>query len=322
MDFPTPTSKSTVTVTSHNGGSDFDINLRYSTKEKIDGIGVENNKTLEDCKDYNGDDEKTETVNEVSTEGMLNRTESTEGHKSPTNDTKCEDSSDFNNTVDLDEDEEKSEIVDELSSTSEADSEITEDKNDQSPKKSEIFDSKTKVQKKRLGSTGPVVKLKIVNDGKEVRSPYEKKDYTDTTVKYRNFSVVKLGCVKCTDIYYSEGTYNKHLIDKHRIRNTGCHPPIVINKIWSKIPEKPPLLDGQKERRICTARFFDVFNFYNHESKCHKRTVEEEEDNQCSLYQLIESQEKEEEEEKKKVEDKKRSFENEHTEIIQPTPIK
>ena len=112
------------------------------------------------------------------------------------------------------------------------------------------------------------------------------------------------------DIYYSEGAYNKHLIDKHRIRNTGCHPPIVINKIWSKIPEKLPLLDGQKECRICSARFFDTFNFYNHESKCRTRTVEEEEDNQCSLYQLIETQEKEEQEEKKNAEDKKGSFEN------------
>ena len=123
------------------------------------------------------------------------------------------------------------------------------------------------------------------------------------------------------DIYYSEGGYNKHLIDKHRIRNTGHHPPIVINKIWSKIPERPPLLDGQKECRICSARFFDTFNFYNHERKCHKRTVEEE-DKQCSLYRLIETQEKEEQEEKKNAEDKKRSFENEESEIIQPTPIK
>ena len=106
------------------------------------------------------------------------------------------------------------------------------------------------------------------------------------------------------------------------LRNTGRHPPIVINKIWSKIPERLPLLDGQKECRICSARFFDAFNFYNHESKCRKRTVEEEEDKQCSLYRLIETQEKEEQEEKKNAEDKKRSFENEESEIIQPTPIK
>ena len=237
VDFPTPTSKSTVTVTSHNGGSDIDINLRDSTKGRIYGIGVEQNKTLQDCEDYNGDDEKTETVNEVSTEGMLNKTESTDDHKSRTNDMKCEDSSDSDNTVDLDEDDKKSEVVDETSSTSESDSEITEDENDGSAKKSEISDSKTKVQKKRLGSAGPVVKLKTINDGKEVRSNYGMKDETDTTVKYRNFSVVKLGCAKCTDIYYSEGAYNKHLIDKHRIRNTGHHPPIVINKIWSKIPK-------------------------------------------------------------------------------------
>ena len=284
VEFPTPTSKSTVNITSHDGGSDIDINLRDSAKEIIDGIGVENNKTLQDCKDYNGDDEKTETVTEVSTGAMLNRMELTDAHKSPTNHTKCEESSDSDNTVDLDEDEEKSEIVDDPSSTSDTDSEITEDGNVGSPKKSEISDTKTKVQKKRLGLTGPVVKLNTMNVGREGRSAYERNNDTDTKVKYRDFSVVKLGCHKCTDIYYSEGAFNKHLIDKHRIRNTGHHPPIVINKILSKIPEKPPLLDGQKECRICTARFFDAVNFYNHESKCRKRTVEEEEDNQCSLY--------------------------------------
>ena len=123
------------------------------------------------------------------------------------------------------------------------------------------------------------------------------------------------------DIYYSEGAFNKHLIDKHRIRNMGRHPPIVINKIWSKIPEKPPLLDGQKECRICKARLFDADNFYRHESQCCKRTVEEEEDNQCSSYRLIESQEKEAKEEKKKAENKKRTLEDEDTEVIAPTQI-
>ena len=79
------------------------------------------------------------------------------------------------------------------SSTSESDSKITEDEKDRSTKKSEISDSKTKVQKKRLGSTGPVVNLKTINDGKEVRSNYGIKGETDATVKYRKFAVVKLG---------------------------------------------------------------------------------------------------------------------------------
>ena len=56
-------------------------------------------------------------------------------------------------------------------------------KKKKTPKKSEISDSKTKVQKKRLGSTGPVVKLKTINDCKEVRSNYGMKDETDSTVK-------------------------------------------------------------------------------------------------------------------------------------------
>ena len=130
VDFPTPTSKSTVTVTSHNQESDIDINLRDSTKGRIDGIAVEENKTLQDCEDYNGDDEKTETVNEVSTESTLNKTDSTYDHKSPTNEMKCEDSTDSDKTVDLDEDDKKSEVVDESSSTCESDSEITEDEKD------------------------------------------------------------------------------------------------------------------------------------------------------------------------------------------------
>ena len=97
-----------------------------------------------------------------------------------------------------------------------------------------------KVQKRRLGSTGPVVKFKPTNIGGDGKNVYQSKQETDPKVKYREFSIVKLGCQKCTDIYYSEGAFNEHLIDKHRIRNMGCHPPIVINKIWSKIPEKPP----------------------------------------------------------------------------------
>ena len=38
-------------------------------------------------------------------------------------------------------------------------------------------------------------------------------------VEYTNFSVVKMGCNKCTEVFYSEGGYNDHLYCKHKIKN-------------------------------------------------------------------------------------------------------
>ena len=315
VDLLTPNSKSTINITSPDGESEIDLNEKDSEKQIVNGREVEKDGTMKEGEEYNGDDEKTRSITKHCSEATLNQTEFTEGCKSSNNERNDEESSDSERTVDLDGEEEKSEIGDVSSSTSDMHSKITEDENDNVMKKSEITKPQFKVHKRRPGSTRPVVKLKQMKD------VYESNKETEPKEKYREFAIVKLGCQKCTGIYYSEGALNKHLIDKHRIRNTGCHPPIVINKIWSKIPEKPPLLDGQKECKVCQARFFDADNFHRHESKCCKRTVEEEEDNQCSLYKLIERQEQEEKEEKEKNKKKKRILEDEDNEVIAPTQI-
>ena len=43
---------------------------------------------------------------------------------------------------------------------------------------------------------------------------------TKKKVEYTNFSVVKMGCNKCTEVFYSEGGYNDHLYHKHK--NQEC----------------------------------------------------------------------------------------------------
>ena len=105
--------------------------------------------------------------------------------------------------------------------------EITEMESSAAQDKSEISEQKPTFTHKQLGSTGPVMKVKKTS---EYSNEAAKKD-ANSSEKYTEDSVVKLGCNKCSEIYYSDGAYNKHLFDKHRIRNPSRHPPTIINQI-------------------------------------------------------------------------------------------
>ena len=153
---------------------------------------------------------------------------------------------------------------------------------------SEITENEQMKQRKRLGSRGPVV----IIDPLQPRFKYDEKK----NIEYKDFSVVKLGCNKCSDVFYSEGGYNAHLFKQHKIRNVAKYPPTVINKIWSRIPEKEHLLEGQHECDVCGARYFEISHYYRHRDKCRKKTVEQEEDRQADLYRLFLGYQKELEE--------------------------
>ena len=92
----------------------------------------------------------------------------------------------------------------------------------------------------------------------------KKRGHDDDDITYEERSVVKLGCNKCQDVFYSEGGYNAHLFKKIESKNVFRHPPTMINKLWSRIPERPPLQEGQRECDICRARFLDPNNFIRH----------------------------------------------------------
>ena len=94
-------------------------------------------------------------------------------------------------------------------------------------------------------------------------------------------------------MFYSEGGYNDHLFKKHRVRNVLRNPPTVINKLWSKIPERQPLFKGQHECEICGAWYFDKLFYYRHVQTCKRPTVEEFEEKQHDLYVVMERDQKE-----------------------------
>ena len=91
-------------------------------------------------------------------------------------------------------------------------SEITEDNAKENDGKSEVSEQSKSLKRKRLGSTGPVIR---VTDGGNVSKIRRKDEEDKKEVIYREITVVKLGCNKCTEIFYSDGAYNKHLFEKH-----------------------------------------------------------------------------------------------------------
>ena len=83
---------------------------------------------------------------------------------------------------------------------------------------------------KWLGLNGPVVVLKpLPKQDEYIAQAMENEE----NVKYKSISAVKLGCNRCTEVFYSEGGYNDHLFRKHRVRNVLRNPPTVINRLWS-----------------------------------------------------------------------------------------
>ena len=195
--------------------------------------------------------------------------------------------------------------------------EISEIKRSSAEEQSEFSENKAAVKRKRLGSTGPVTK--VVKRMTCSNESVQKDD--DSTEKYTEYSVVKLGCNKCSEIYYSNGAYNKHLFDKHRIHNPSRHPPTVINQIWSRIPAMKPLSSNEHECNLCKARFCEYVNLIKHQESCRPRTVEEEEEKQYSLYNLVESQqtEKKYEEERAEAAAAEAQKNSDDVDIVEPT---
>ena len=126
-------------------------------------------------------------------------------------------------TIDFGEDVKESEISDNDASTA-------ENAKREDGEKSEISDIKVKKDIKQLGSNGPVVVLKpLPKQDEYIAKTMEKEE----NVKYKSISAVKLGCNRCTEVFYSKGGYNDHLFMKHRVRNVLQNPPTVINRLWS-----------------------------------------------------------------------------------------
>ena len=193
-------------------------------------------------------------------------------------------------------------------------SEITDDKATVKDEKSEVSEKSKSMKRKRLGSRGPVI---TVEDGgktsKMSRNDAEKEEEEEGI--YREITVVKLGCNKCTEVYYSDGTYNKHLFERHRIRNVSRHPPTVLNKIWTRIHDEPLIGNFPHKCDVCEAKFIELPNLMKHKENCKPRTVEDEEERQSFLYRMVKDYEEEKTE-------KDTSKPSEETNIIEPTQTK
>ena len=70
-------------------------------------------------------------------------------------------------------------------------------------------------------------------------------------VEYKNFSIVKMGCNKCTEVFYSEGGYNDHLYRKHKIKNVSKYPATILNTIWQHIPPLPKPKESKGMKYLC-----------------------------------------------------------------------
>ena len=66
--------------------------------------------------------------------------------------------------------------------------------------------------------------------------------------------------------------------------------------MWSQIPKRQPLFEGQNECEICGARYFDKLFYYRHVQMCKKPTVHEFEEKQHDLFVVLERNQKEDNE--------------------------
>ena len=188
-------------------------------------------------------------------------------------------------------------------------SEITDDTGKGKDEKSEVSEKSKSIKQKWLGSAGPVI---TVTDGGKISKMSRKDEKEEDDMIYREITIVKLGCNKCTKIYYSDGTYNKHLFEKHQIQNASRHLPTVLNKIWMQLPDKPLIGDFPHQCDLCDGKFMELANLMKHKESCKPRTVEDEEERQSSLYRMVQDYEEE-----KKEEDTSKP--SEETNIIEPT---
>ena len=114
-------------------------------------------------------------------------------------------------------------------------------------------------------------------------------------VEYTNFSVVKMGCNKCTEVFYSEGAYNDHLYHKHKIKNVSKYPPTILNTIWQWLPALPKTVESEEMRYSCPkcgTKFFEPGALETHEGFCYKLSAEDKEARAKNLYERVEDFEK------------------------------
>ena len=79
-------------------------------------------------------------------------------------------------------------------------------------------------------------------------------------VEYTNFSVVKMGCNKCTEVFYSKGGYNDHLYRKHKIKNVSKYPATILNTIWKWLPALHKTVENEGMNYSCPecgTKFFE-----------------------------------------------------------------
>ena len=99
--------------------------------------------------------------------------------------------------------------------------------------------------KKRIGTSGPIsyaakkikqeehvevpVVLEIITMDK-LESPSEE-NFEKNGKKYLTKCVLKMGCNKCTEVFFSDDGYKHHLYKTHRIKKINKYPPIIINRV-------------------------------------------------------------------------------------------
>ena len=96
-------------------------------------------------------------------------------------------------------------------------------------------------------------------------------------VEYKNFSVIKMGCNKCTEVFYSKGGYNDHLFHKHKIKNVS---QVSTNNFEYDLATLPKPKESEEMRYSCPkcgTKFFKYHAVETHEQYCYKLSAEDKE---------------------------------------------
>ena len=113
----------------------------------------------------------------------------------------------------------------------------------------------------------------------------------DKKVEYKNFSIVKMGCNKCTEVFYSKGGYNDHLYCKHKIKNVSKYPATILNTIWQCIPALPKPKETEEMKYSCPEcgmKFYERGAMEIHADFCYKLSAEDQEARAKNLYDHVE----------------------------------
>ena len=205
---------------------------------------------------------------------------------------------------------EKSEVCDENKIRSDKASEIIDhaeqnesDEDGKSVKGCKKTSQKT-TSKKRLGTSGPIlypakkikqepnveapVLLEIITMDK-LESPIEEK-FEKNGKKYIKKCVLKMGCNKCTEVFYSDDGYKHHLYKTHRIKNINKYPPMIINRVSQILKDMFVKLKIEHGFNCpsCDAVFNTDKGLEQHANTCYKRSVEEKEESAKYLYESLE----------------------------------